>query len=101
MTKQKDEIKDALTSISKKKGNQNKGKTPLIVQQVKAPKQRKYIGRPSQKDPSIEYVKICASVPMDTRKQMKIALFSEFSNLHKTQDDFVNAAILHYIGSKK
>lgn len=95
MTKQNKNIKAALSNINQKK--KGKGKR-LVVQEVK---QRKQVGRPSQKDPSIEYVKISASIPQETKTQMKIALFTDFKHKHKTQDDFMNAAILHYISSKK
>lgn len=91
MSKNKN-VNSALSHINKKKTTKTSNKP--IVQEVR---EKKKVGRPSEKDPTVKYVKLSASIPEETKMQMKLALYSTFRDKHKTQDDLINSAILHYI----
>jgi hypothetical protein len=90
MTIKKNEIGDALSMLKKQK---SQASIKTVVEVV----EKNPIGRPSYKDESTPYVKLSAKIPDATKTRMKVALFTTFKDLHKTQDDFLNAAILHYI----
>jgi len=56
------------------------------------------MGRPTEKDfENVKYVKISARIPEETRDKMRIALYSTLKGKFKTQDEFINAAILKMI----
>lgn len=56
------------------------------------------MGRPTEKDfENVKYVKISARIPEETRDSMRIALYSTLKGKFKTQDEFINAAILKMI----
>ena len=59
------------------------------------------VGRPTEKTPDIEYVKVSARIPAETRRKIKEALAGKFYGKVKTQDEFINKAILFYIESMK
>lgn len=58
-------------------------------------------GRPTNKDKEKKYVKLSARVPEETREAIKLALLTTHKYLgHKTQDSFIDAAVLHYLKTK-
>lgn len=69
---------------------------PVSKEEAK-PLPKKKQGRPSTKQPDKNYVRVTATIPEAVRDAMKVALYSTFKEVHKTQDDFVSAAIEFYI----
>lgn len=96
-------IKKGFGSIKRNRENPKEKivKTPIqkAVKTIIKPEVKQ--GRPTDKDPTISYVKIGALVPEKTKDMMKIALLTNFKGVHKTQEEFIGAAIIHYIKSRK
>lgn len=56
------------------------------------------MGRPTEKDfENVNYVKISARIPEETRDKMRIAMYSTLKGKFKTQDELINTAILKLI----
>jgi|GEM_PF-6454466 len=68
---------------------------PVKEEAKSLPKKKQ--GRPSTKEPDKNYVRVTATIPEAVRDAMKVALYSTFKEVHKTQDDFVSAAVEFYI----
>lgn len=121
MSDKKNDISDLLYKAKTKKkyiapAQEVKEKTsPVVKPQAKpvaekkiAPQRKVHVrdtyqssgkmGRPTEKDfANVKYVKISARIPEDTRDKMRIALYSTLKGKYKTQDEFINAAILKMI----
>lgn len=88
----KNDIGDALSMLKKQK-------TQSTVKTVVEVVEKNRVGRPTYKDETTDYVKLSAKIPDSTKTRMKIAIYTTFKDVHKTQDDFLNAAILFYLDS--
>ena len=88
-----DEKKNRLAKFTKKPKQSH---VPRMQKPV-AKKPAGKIGRPSDKDPDKHYVKLCAMVPFETKRKVSIAMLTSHEGKFKTQDAFVNAALLHYL----
>ncbi|MGB0840224.1 MAG: hypothetical protein ACPGXL_08795 [Chitinophagales bacterium] len=58
---------------------------------------KRKVGRPSDKKRGIKYTRLTVSIPDATLNEMKIALLTRFKGVHDTQNNFVDAAIKHYL----
>ena len=59
------------------------------------------LGRPSEKLPNVEYVKLSARIPIATRNALKLLLYGKLAGQYKTQDELINAALLEFINTKR
>jgi len=82
-----------------KKGKEEKKKTTAPVQEVKKTVIKPVVktGRPSSKDPNVEYVKFGGWIKESTKIRMQMALLTTCKGVHKTQEEIVEAAINAYL----
>lgn len=106
MAKNKDLKDDSAANLMKLVGNKKKAETPrqMVVPEselaeLKAQAERRHakMGRPSDKDEDVEYVKICAKIPEQLRDDMRMAMLTKFKGKHITQDGMIEEAIRRYI----
>jgi len=98
MSKKKTDIKDLLNKAKSKE----KYIAPIPkVEEKLDKKSSSKMGRPSEKKPGIEYVKLSARIPFDTRKRLRLALADRFADKFKTQDEMINAALLYFLDNYK
>ena len=91
----KKDVKNALAQFNKSK---QEIKTKPVIQKVKAVKK---VGRPTEKDATKSYTRISAKILETTKTKMKVALYRDFKDKYRTQDELVNDAILAFVESKK
>ena len=82
-------------SALRKKRTTTTPKTPAQTTTVVAPPPKQ--GRPTKKDPTKQYVKIGANVPIETRTRMKLSLLTTAQGKHNTQDELIDFAIHYYL----
>ena len=86
-------MSDLKDKLNKLKGKKNVEDIPL--HKLVPPKKK--AGRKSHRKKGVEYVKLSTDIPKTTHRKMKVALVTDAFDLHPTQNEFVDAAILHYI----
>ena len=94
----KKNIQGGFASIRKNKDENNKTTPP--VQEVKKSVVIKPVvktGRPSSKDPNVEYVKFGGWIKESTKTRMQMALLTTCKGIHKTQEEIVEASINAYL----
>ncbi len=90
--------RDAAIAKFKKKQKKTEIRKPPTIQKVIVPGT---VGRPTDRDPEVEYVKISAVIEVRTKRLMGQALNDHLADDHKTQNDLINTAILEYIQNSK
>lgn len=86
--------KDKLNKVSTAKNISDK----VVVQETKIPKK---VGRRKHLKDNIEYVKISAHIEPTTHDALKMSMLTDAKMLHKTQNQFIDAAIQYYVKALK
>lgn len=73
------------------------GETISPIQNLNTPAKR---GRPTSKDPQLNYVKVTSRIPEEVLRQLKMALLTTHRE-YKTQDEFIRAAIEAFLGQEE
>jgi len=99
MSKQQNKFDLAKLDQLDKKTTSKKSK-PVVTPKVTPNPPTKKIGRPSDKSPDINYGRLSVRVSNEAIIKMKTFLVNQLANeqpLHKTQDSFIDAAIMNYL----
>lgn len=101
---EKNDIKTGFKKYKKgKKMVSSNGETPKIhtppLQEQKIVKPINKAGRPTYKDPNEEHVVIGGLIRKGLKEKMQIALLTNFKDKHKTQIEFIEAAIEYYLNN--
>jgi hypothetical protein len=96
----KDKIKKGFAALKDQRSQTPKTKAP--IQEVKTEavvKPVSKMGRPSTKDPDVNYVKFGGWIKEDTKIRMQMALLTSCRGFHTTQEEIVETAINFYLDS--
>jgi len=63
--------------------------------------QPKKMGRPTWKDPNVNYVRLSVDVPKEVRSALKVLLYTKLSDTYISQDELINAAINEFLEKHK